>query len=565
MLNKKGLFCFSIVLAIFLCYVPTVFGSSTISPWAENDVNEAISLGLIQENMRNNYTENITRTEFCRLMVILLEKIYDMPIEDILSQRGLTPDNAAFVDTQDTDILAANALGIVFGDGKGNFNPHGEIKRCEAAAMLMRTTSLTGEYHVLPHVFDDAAWLPEWARESTYAAYAYGIMVGDNMNRFHPVSFYTRQETYATILRLYNTIKYDAKEQESLYPMSAKNEEGIYLWGYINQNGIFVIEQKYAYASEWSGQYGIVSLPDAPDAYIVIDREENHVIEVDVLREQIPEKVVKKTPPLFLGNTLLVGEHYKYLFSLPDGKWLAGDFKYGGAIGMTDGIIPAVDGFNKRWYYLDRNGRTIIPMNEGFRFGGYFFMGKAIIEDTDIHNERIFLLWSKDEEKKPVTIDLEKYFPQYWEAVGDLMVVSGPSLIDESYNFFPTLYGVVRADGKEILPSEYETLSLTPGKQILARKNATEPYQLFDETGKEIYEFNSYFDGNLQFDGIAHYMYRSGDTMLTVLSNTGAATAFIELPQDSNSCFISGLIQISDNNGACIYYTVDGKNIFLVR
>ena len=115
------------------------------------------------------------------------------------------------------------------------------------------------------------------------------------------------------------------------------------------------------------------------------------------------------------------------------------------------------------------------------------------------------------------------------------------------------------------MPSEYETLSLTPGKQILARKNATEPYQLFDETGKEIYEFNSYFDGNLQFDGIAHYMYRSGDTMLTVLSNTGAATAFIELPQDSNSCFISGLIQISDNNGACIYYTVDGKNIFLVR
>jgi hypothetical protein len=67
--------------------------------------------------------------------------------------------------------------------------------------------------------------------------------------------------------------------------MSVKNEEGIYLWGYINQNGTFVIEPKYAYASEWNGQYGIVSLPDEPDAHLVIDRDENHVIEVDELRE----------------------------------------------------------------------------------------------------------------------------------------------------------------------------------------------------------------------------------------------------------------------------------------
>ncbi|HHW21532.1 MAG TPA: hypothetical protein GXX26_01440 [Clostridiaceae bacterium] len=526
---------------------------------------EAIDLGLIPADMQKDYAKNITRAEFCRLTVVLLENIYETTIEDILSQRGVTPDKAVFTDTHDPDILAANALGIVFGDGKGIFNPHGEIKRGEAAAMLMRTASLTGEYHALPHVFDDASWFPAWARESAYAAYAYGIMVGDNMNRFHPVSFYTRQETYVTILRLYNTIKNGAREQESLYPMSAKNEEGIYLWGYINQNGTFVIEPKYTYASEWNGQYGIVSLPDEPDAYIVIDRDENLIIEVDDLRELIPEKVTEKTPPCFFGNTLYVGEYYKFLFSLPDGEWLTGDYKGGGARSFNDGIIRAFDGFSKRWYYLDRNGKTITSDEEWFWFGGDFYKGVAIVSKVAQSGETKYLLWSTDCEKKTIIIDSEKYIPQHGMAVGDLMVVSGPRSMDESYNFLPAQYGVIRADGIIILPADYEALSLTLGKQILARKNAAEPYSLFDETGKKIFEFNPDFDGELLFDSIGYYMFRSGDKMMTVISNTGTGMCNIEINQDASFRFISGLIQITESNGTCRYYTVAGNSIFHVE
>lgn len=556
--NKKSLLCFAIVLTLLFYYVPTVFGVSTISPWAEKEVNEAIDLGLIPADMQENYTENITRAEFCRLTVVLLENIYGTTIEDILSQRGLTPDKAVFTDTQDPDILAANALGIVFGDGKGIFNPHGEIKRGEAAAMLMRTASLTGEYHALPHVFDDAAWFPAWAREPVYAAYAYSIMVGDTMNRFHPVSFYTRQETYVTILRLYNTIKNGAREQESLYPMSVKNEEGIYLWGYINQNGAFAIEPKYAYASEWNGKYGIVSLPDEPDAHLVIDRNENYVIEVNELRELLFDRGAEKETPYFLGNTLYVGGYESVLFSLPDGKWLTGDYKGGGARSFKDGIIRAFDGFNKRRYYLDRNGKAITSDEEWFWFGGDFYKGDVIVAETVHSDEGRFLLWSTDGDKKTIIIDFEKYFPQHGMAIGDLMAVSLPRRMDESYNYLPAQDGVIRADGKEILPPEYETLSLTPGKQILARKNSEEPYSLFDETGKKIYEFELNFEGELLFDSISNYMFRSEDTTLIVLSNTGAVTANIAIPKDASFCFISGLVQVIEIDGACRYYTVDG-------
>ena len=88
--NKISLLCLTIVLAMLFCYIPTVFGASSISPWAEKEVREAIDLGLIPADMQKDYAKNITRAEFCRLTVVLLENIYETTIEDILSQRGVT-------------------------------------------------------------------------------------------------------------------------------------------------------------------------------------------------------------------------------------------------------------------------------------------------------------------------------------------------------------------------------------------------------------------------------------------------------------------------------------------
>lgn len=545
---KKGILCLLVASILFTCCSFNVFGSSVISTWAEKEVNEAIELGLIPDDMQGDYTENITRAEFCRLTVVLLENIYGTTIEDILSQRGLIAEKTVFTDTQDVDTLAANALGIVYGDGKGMFNPDGEIKRGEAAAMLMRTASLTGEYPALPHVFDDAAWFPAWTRESAYAAYAYGIMVGDTMNRFHPISLYTRQETYVTILRLYHTIRQGEKEREALYPMSVKNEEGLYLWGYINRNGVFVIEPKYAYASEWNGQYGIVSLPDKPNAYFVIDREKNHMAKDSYSDYGL---FICEKPPYFLGNTLYVEnneQNYgRYLYSLPDGKWLTGDYKGGGASHIIDGIIRAYDAFSHVVYYLDRNGQPAIPREKWYFRGGDFYRGVTMVENAS-KNE--MYLWEAGVEKK-LNIGFGKRNP--FIAIGDLMAFT------ELNSDHREIYGVIRADGKEILPPDYETLSLTPSKQILARKNAGEPYSLFDESGKKIYEFDLGFDGELLFDGIGYYMFRSGDVTLTILSNTGAVMASIAIPQDASFRFISGLFQVTDSNGACRYYTVDGK------
>ena len=60
-------------------------------------------------------------------------------------------------------------------------------------------------------------------------------------------------------------------------------------------------------------------MPDEPDAHLVIDRDENHVIEVDELRELLSERSAEKRLPIF-GNTLYVGGYEKVLFSCLTGN-----------------------------------------------------------------------------------------------------------------------------------------------------------------------------------------------------------------------------------------------------
>lgn len=181
--------------------------TSTADSWAKSDIQQAVALGIIPEDLLESYQSYISREDFCRLVVSLLESIYDKPVKDTLSDRGLRANSSVFTDTLDTDVSAASVLGIVNGVGDGHFNPDGKITRAEAAVMLMRTAALIGEYEASPYAYDDASEIPSWAEESVYSAQAYGIMVGTDMNKFLPQNSFTREEAFITAFRLYNLVK----------------------------------------------------------------------------------------------------------------------------------------------------------------------------------------------------------------------------------------------------------------------------------------------------------------------------------------------------------------------
>jgi hypothetical protein len=126
--------------------------------------------------------------------------------------------------------------------------------------------------------------------------------------------------------------------------------------------------------------------------------------------------------------------------------------------------------------------------------------------------------------------------------------------------------GVIRADGKIILPAEYDFARLTPCKQILTAKEG-ETCTLRDASGRAIYQFPDYMTGAFHYDGIGHYMYRASGGKLVVLSVSGEVTATLTVSETAALRFVSGLVQVTeqdgqDGQGACRYYDVNGKSVF---
>lgn len=180
------------------------------SSWAQEQVDDAILADLIPRDLQRAYRSNITREEFCRLMVILVERKTGMTASAYAQSRGKSITDP-FNDTDSADILAAYALGIVKGDSDTTFNPEGSITRQEAAVMLARTAGVLGIASGEGQSFDDAANIASWAKEGvgivsglTDPVTGSAVMGGTGNGCFSPLDPYTREQAYLTVLRLFH-------------------------------------------------------------------------------------------------------------------------------------------------------------------------------------------------------------------------------------------------------------------------------------------------------------------------------------------------------------------------
>ena len=117
---------------------------STANTWARDGITAALSKGFVPEDIQNNYTNVITRAEFCRMAVQWVEYATAKSIDTVLSEQGKSLDPNAFTDTHDPYILAAFTLGITSGVGNNLFNPSGQFNREQAATMIMNTCRAIG-------------------------------------------------------------------------------------------------------------------------------------------------------------------------------------------------------------------------------------------------------------------------------------------------------------------------------------------------------------------------------------------------------------------------------------
>lgn len=183
------------------------------SDWAKAEVDEAVSLDLVPKELQNAYTQNISRADFSKLVVQLVTTKTKQSVDSLLVEQGKKVNPAAFSDTKDSNILMANALGIVNGKGAGKFDPNGLITRQEAAVMLNRTANVLGmEMKSSGNKFEDDRQIASWAKEavsfvsSTKDKTTNGyVMGGTGNNRFSPTVTYTKQQAMITMKRLFNS------------------------------------------------------------------------------------------------------------------------------------------------------------------------------------------------------------------------------------------------------------------------------------------------------------------------------------------------------------------------
>lgn len=198
---------------LILSVSATATAENTPSTWAFAEVRTALNHGLIPLEQQKNYTEEITRADFCTLLMTMLTAKEDCTdIDTLLQKKNVTVQSDAFTDIEGTDtgaILAANALGIVNGRGGGKFDPQAHITRQEAAVMLMRTAQVLNiEMGAEPKSFSDMTEAADWAAmgilytSSLVAESGKAVMGGVSETKFSPLTGYTREQAMLTMERM---------------------------------------------------------------------------------------------------------------------------------------------------------------------------------------------------------------------------------------------------------------------------------------------------------------------------------------------------------------------------
>lgn len=168
------------------------------SEWAVDEVFAAREMGLFTDKTSVDYQKNITREEFCELVVKLYIKL-----------SGETPDvgEDVFMDTDNAEILKAYGLGIVKGVSATEFAPNNPITRQEICVMLTRCIDVAIESSDINAYnktdFADASKIADWALPAVNYAYDNEIIKGIGEKEINPLGNTTCEQSILLVYRTY--------------------------------------------------------------------------------------------------------------------------------------------------------------------------------------------------------------------------------------------------------------------------------------------------------------------------------------------------------------------------
>jgi len=167
------------------------------SSWATEQVNTAITAGLVPQSLQSKYTQATTRAEFAALAVAVYESV-----------KGEITGRVTFTDTNDVNVQKMAYLEVVGGVGGNRFDPNGTLTREQAAVMASRLSDAIGQpFPAQASTFADNGAASSWALEGIGRVQAAELMGGTGDNNFSPQAPYTREQSIITFLRFFEMVK----------------------------------------------------------------------------------------------------------------------------------------------------------------------------------------------------------------------------------------------------------------------------------------------------------------------------------------------------------------------
>lgn len=169
-----------------------------MSEWAQSDVNFALNDNLLDTSMLgSDYTQNITRLQFCSVAVKLAEE---------LTEKSITPASSnTFTDTSNAYALKAYAAGITSGVTSTEFDPNGTLTRQQMAAFLYRTlryVEKNSDYSYTDYTsklanYTDSWSIQDWAEEAMAFMNALDLIKGTTDTTIDPDGICTIEQAVA--------------------------------------------------------------------------------------------------------------------------------------------------------------------------------------------------------------------------------------------------------------------------------------------------------------------------------------------------------------------------------
>lgn len=206
---KKNI-CFIFILFLAFSYFNTYAVDNISSNWAEEVIMKSIKYNLITDKVSSSFQSNITREEYCELMVILYEKL-TRDFEDL-------QDYNPFKDTNNPKLIKAYNLGITSGIGTSEFGPKRDISREEAITLLSRTLKASKDKAYLYNEnksvlvkFWDQNNISNWALNDIEEMTIEGYIKGTNSGYLYPKYSITKEEALALVVRVYESLSLEYK------------------------------------------------------------------------------------------------------------------------------------------------------------------------------------------------------------------------------------------------------------------------------------------------------------------------------------------------------------------